>query len=157
MAFQRVWWYLQVCLSFVEVRNSHDSARIGQDSAELDRDRLVRGVSYLRSFRKTNDGRKGHEDQVMACSDWDESSLSDLGSPRNELVSNGVNVDLNSKAELGSSPNPETRFDSGQKSWFLRKRKWLSGKSPKRKVEPLIEKTRSDSIEVHSFAILITL
>ncbi|KAI5355112.1 hypothetical protein L3X38_008007 [Prunus dulcis] len=144
---------LLVCLSFSEVRNSHDSAglgqdsaRLGQDSADSDKDRLLRGVSYSRSFRKTsNNERKGHGDRVMTSSDWDESSLlsdSEGSSPENELSSNGVSAELSSKPELGSSPSCLIRFDSGQKSWFLRKRKWLSGKPPRRrKVEPYAEKT----------------
>lgn len=137
---------MQVCLSFSEVRNSHDSAGLGQDSANSDKDRLLRGVSYSRSFRKTsNNERKGHGDRVMTSSDWDESSLlsdSEGSSPENELSSNGVSAELSSKPELGSSPSCLIRFDSGQKSWFLRKRKWLSGKPPRRrKVEPYAEKT----------------
>ncbi|KAH0989572.1 hypothetical protein GBA52_001055 [Prunus armeniaca] len=93
-----------VCLSFSEVRNSHDSAGLGQDSARLwsrlGRFRQATGscfrsVSYSRSFRKTsNNERKGHGDWVMTSSDWDESSLSDSegSSPENELSSNGVSV-----------------------------------------------------------------
>lgn len=136
---------MQVCLSFSEVRNSHDSAGLGQDSADSDKDRLLRGVSYARRFRKTsNNERKGHGDRVMTYSDWDQSSLSDSegSSPEIELSSNGVSAELSSKPELGLSPSYLIQFDSGQKSWFLRKRKWLSGKPPRRReVEPFVKKT----------------
>ncbi|PQM32717.1 uncharacterized protein Pyn_16570 [Prunus yedoensis var. nudiflora] len=136
---------LLVCLSFSEVRNSHDSAGLGQDSADSDKDRLLRSVSYARRFRKTSDNeRKGHGDRVMTSSDWYESSLSDSegSSSEIELSSNGVSAELSSKPELGSSPSCLIRVDSGQKSWFLRKRKWLSGKPPRRrKVEPFVKKT----------------
>ncbi|KAM1134502.1 hypothetical protein ACFX19_044320 [Malus domestica] len=131
---------LLVCLSFAEVRNSHGSAGLGQDSAESDKGKLTRRVSYFRSFRKSSNERKSRGDQVT--SDWHESFLCDSeGSPGNGLISSDVNADLNSKGESGSFPSHETQFDSGEKSWFLRKRKWLNGRPPRRKVELFVGKT----------------
>ncbi|XP_050363635.1 uncharacterized protein LOC126782430 isoform X2 [Argentina anserina] len=122
---------LLVSLSFAEVRNTHDSAGIVNDSAESDKDRMVRGVSYFRSFRKTNKERKSSGDGITS-SDTEESCLTDSD------VSSGNET---SQTELGPSPSSGTQFDSGQRSWFSRKRKWFSPKPPRRKVEPLIETT----------------
>lgn len=125
---------------------------------------MVRGVSYFRSFRKTNNSSG---DRVTS-SDTDESCLTDseLGSSGSEpSVSTGghSNVEFTSKTELGSSLSSETQFDSGQKGWFSKKRKWFSAKPTKRKVEPFIDKTiqvnadpiavdnhLSDSTQVHT-------
>ncbi|XP_004291454.1 PREDICTED: uncharacterized protein LOC101310190 [Fragaria vesca subsp. vesca] len=123
---------LLVCLSFAEVRNAQDSAGIVDDSAESDKDRMVRGVSYFRSFRKTNKEKKSSGERFTS-SDTDESCLTD---------SDGASGNETSQTELGSSPSSETsQVDSGQKSWFSKKRKWFSPRPPRRKVEPLIERT----------------
>ncbi|KAM1177746.1 hypothetical protein ACFX13_017466 [Malus domestica] len=135
---------LLVCLSFAEVRNLYDSEALGQDSTKSDKGKLVRRVSYFRSFRKSSDERKSREDRGM--SDRDESFLSDSeGSLGNGLVNGGVNADLSSKGESGSFPSHETESDSGQKSWLSRKRKWLNGRPPRRKVEPFVETTSRDN------------
>ena len=137
--------YLQVCLRFAEVRNAQDSAGMVDDSAESDKDRMVRGVSYKE--RKSSGKR-------VTSSDTDESCLTD---------SDGASGNETSQTELGSSLSSETsQVDSGQKSWFSKKRKWFSPRPPRRKVEPLIERTTevnaepiavdnhlSDSTQVH--------
>ncbi|KAM5564483.1 hypothetical protein ABKV19_018857 [Rosa sericea] len=122
---------LLVCLSFAEVRNTNDSAGIVEDSAESDKDRMVLGIGYFRSFRKTKNERKSSGDRVTS-SDTDDSCLTD---------SDGSSGNETSQTELGSSLSSETQLDSGQKSWFSKKRKWFSPRPPRRKVEPLIERT----------------
>lgn len=125
---------MQVSLSFVEVRDSRDSQRIGPYSAEsVKQDLLFTKVKDLTSsFQKKQKPR-------LSSSDSEGSAVFDSdGSRESNTASYSSNATLTSEAELESFPSSEIQLNRVRKGGlFSWKRRRLSFGPGKRKGEPL--------------------
>ncbi|KAG6706506.1 uncharacterized protein LOC122314827 isoform X1 [Carya illinoinensis] len=125
---------LLVSLSFVEVRDSHDSQRIGPNSAEsVKEDLLFAKVKDLTSsFQKKQKPR-------VSSSDTEEPAVFDSEGSREFITTSySSNAALTSELESESFPNSETQLSRGRKRGFFSwKRRRLSFGPGQRKGEPL--------------------
>lgn len=131
---------MQVCFSFVEVRDSQDSQGIVQNSTES------KSVDGVKGDELVYDKEKLKSQEEVSADDSDGSAMCDSEvTSENELVSTSNSVDVTTLVESGSGPSSETQLDSVKKPGFFSwKRRRLSFKPAKTKVEPLIQKTSND-------------
>ncbi|XP_041019930.1 uncharacterized protein LOC121261569 isoform X1 [Juglans microcarpa x Juglans regia] len=123
---------LLLSLSFVEVRDSPDSQRIGPNSAEsVKEDLLFAKVKDLTSsFQKKQKPR-------VSSSDSEESAVFDSEGSR-ESITTSYSSNATLIPELESFPNSETQLSRGRKRGFFSwKRRRLSFGPGQRKGEPL--------------------
>ncbi|XAR70974.1 hypothetical protein NMG60_11028033 [Bertholletia excelsa] len=127
---------LSMCLSFVEVRNSLDSPVPIQNLTESKNVGTATDGSAERRQVSKSQGelRLNHSDDSVA--------LDSSRRPETDLSAMRRIASTSSVTEAGSAPSPEPVADSGKKAGlFSWKRRRLSLKPGKTKVEPLIKKT----------------
>ncbi|XP_059642909.1 uncharacterized protein LOC132284800 [Cornus florida] len=141
---------LSVYVSFVEIRNFLDSAGTVQNSTES---KYVEGFSRKGLMDdKGRGGRKKSQDEV-GSGDSDESIVLDSGgTSESEFAAVTRDSELSSEAELDSFPSSEAESEPVRKAGFFSwKRRRVTHKPAKTKVEPLIKKTGDEDDERNQY------